>query len=119
MATNGSSARQWLADNGKTASSEELLRIRNAIAAKLDKLPEGHPEEDGLLEALDVMDEWRETRNVSAPVASSLQDSDLPAPQLDTSSLTPDLPPAPKLSQEEKQTRFQKLLQKSKPGMSS
>ena len=94
MATNGSSARQWLAEHGQSASPEELQRIRNAIATKLDRLPEEHPEEDGLLEALDVMDEWQEARNTPSIQASSPLDSDRPALVLDTSPLTPDIPPA-------------------------
>ena len=113
MATNGSSARQWLAENGSSASPEQLLRIRNAIANKLDQLPEGHPDEDGLLEALDVMDEWQDSRNQPNPASSSLNTSDAPAPVLDTSPLTPDVAPAPQLSPDEKRTRFQELLSQS------
>ncbi|WP_281645939.1 hypothetical protein [Parendozoicomonas sp. Alg238-R29] len=105
MATNGESARQWLADNGSTASQEELLRIRTAIATKLDAMPEEHPDEAGFLEALDVMDEWMEKGKTSEP------ENTTPS-SLDTSPLVPDLPPAEVLSEEEKQARFKALLKK-------
>ncbi len=108
MATNGASARQWLAENGSGASLEALQRIRDAIAGKLDALAEEHPDEDGLLEALDVMDDWINSRHGSTqqaePAAASL-------PVLDTGPLIPDLPPAEQLSPEEKQARFRALLQ--------
>ena len=116
MATNGESARQWLAEKGSKASPEELLRIRTAIASKLDTIPEDHPDEAGLLEALDVMDDWMEKGKVTATAAEPLGTpvDDASAPTLDTSPLVPDLPPAEVLSKEEKQARFQALLEKAK-----
>ncbi len=114
MATNGASARQWLAEKGNSTPPDELLRIRNAIAAKLDKLPEGHPDEDGLLEALDVMDEWQENKKSPNPAIPSLQGGDGSEPALDTRPLTPDVEPAPSLSPADKQARFQQLLKDSK-----
>ncbi|MTI12813.1 hypothetical protein [Sansalvadorimonas verongulae] len=117
MATNGESARQWLADKGSTASPDELLRIRTAIANKLDTMPEDHPDEAGLLEALDVMDEFME-KGKDAPLAAAAAPLNSPsdetsAPALDTSPLIPDLPPAEELSPAEKQARFQALLKKT------
>ena len=85
MATNGASARQWLADKGQSASPQELQRIRSAIAGKLDVLAEDHPDEDGLLEALDVIDNWIEHGKAS-------ENSVLQTSSLDTSPLVPDLP---------------------------
>ncbi|CAM3625656.1 hypothetical protein [Parendozoicomonas haliclonae] len=111
MATNGASARQWLAEHGQQKSADELQRIRNAIATKLEALSEDHPDEDGLLEALDVMDEW--INNGGQPVApAALGSNDAPAaePMFDSSPLTPDLQPSEELSPAEKRARFQALL---------
>ncbi len=117
MATNGASARQWLAENGEHTPLPEVERIRNAIAKKLDTLSDDHPEQDGLLEALDAMDEWLvlaqdrpQSGQTTTLPSTPVENTDA---QLDSSSLTPDLPPAEALSPEEKKARFQNLLQRS------
>ena len=113
MATNGASARSWLEQNGAQAAPEEIQRIRTAIAGKLDALSEDHPDEAGLLEALDVMDTFIEQGGVSAPVSPVVQEISN-TPMLDTSPLVPELAPAEELSPVEKQARFRKLLQSSR-----
>ena len=114
MATNGASARQWLAENGSKASKEQLLKIRSAITAKLKAITEDNPDENGLLEALDVMDNFLEGQQISA---TSVTDVNLSTdrdstPALDTSPLTPNIPMAEPLSAEEKRAKFQELLKK-------
>ncbi len=109
MATNGASARQWLADKGQQASPQELMRIRDAIASKLDNLGEDHPDEPGLLEALDVMDAFIEGDKSPEPEAANLS-HDSSSVALDTGPLVADLPPAEALSEEEKRQRFQTIL---------
>ena len=111
MATNGASARQWLAEHGSHKSLSEIERIRAAIAGKLETLAEDHPEQEGLLEALDVMDEWISQNSNCLTVTSDCQSEYY---QLDASSLTPDVDPLEELTPEEKQARFQNLLRSSK-----
>ncbi|MGY0218875.1 hypothetical protein ACWJJH_16025 [Endozoicomonadaceae bacterium StTr2] len=110
MATNGESARRWLAENGQTSTPERLAQIRQNIAKRLAALPDDEEEEArGLLEALDVMDAYM---TAATPEASAADD----AVALDYSPLIPtgDEETAPTLSPEEKRAKFQQLLSQTR-----
>ncbi len=110
MATNGESARKWLKDNKEQASEQRIVQIRNNLVKKIDLLAESgedmSDEYQGLLEALDVMDDWLQQAVPETPAESSF---------LDYSTLVAEATePAPLLSPEEKRQRFQDLLKSSK-----
>ena len=113
MATNGESARQWLESNKHKASEQRIIQIRDNLQNKIEALakaeePTDPSEEQGLVEALDVMDAFIETRyGEPQPEESNAQ--------LDYSSLTDSTAnDAPVLNDTEKQKRFQQLLKNSK-----
>lgn len=113
MATNGASARQWLESNKHKVSEQRVLQIRDNLQKKIEALskaeePTDPNEEQGLVEALDVMDAFIETRYGESPAEES-------SAELDYSSLveTSDCG-APVLDSPEKQRRFQELLKSSK-----
>ncbi len=109
MATNGESARQWLAEHGQTTSTERITQIRQNIEARLTRLPEEREETKGLLEALDVIDSFIISKNSMTEEATPESDT-----ALDYSPLIPqDEPEQPILSATEKQARFQQLLQQA------
>ncbi|MRI34732.1 hypothetical protein EOPP23_17250 [Endozoicomonas sp. OPT23] len=105
MATNGQSAKKWLEENQGKASDERVQQIRNSIAEKLTKLDDSDDSSSGLLEALDVLDNYlqgpEETESATAE-----QDVKLDLSPLGSES-NPDIP---QLSPEEKQAQFRKLL---------
>lgn len=107
MATNGESARKWLEENQHKVSIERIQQIRDNILARLQRLDDHEDGHDGLLEALDVMDAFIASQQQPEAVEES--------PPLDYSPLVDhQAKPAPQLSQEEKQQRFQELLKKSR-----
>ena len=115
MATNGESARQWLAEHGQTTSPDRLARIRQNIESRLTELPADHEDAKGLLEALDVMDHFITTNDSNGSNGSN-ESEVKPEPDtvLDYSPLIPqNTPDQPVLSAEEKQARFQQLLQQA------
>ena len=110
MATNGESARKWLEDNKEQASEQRIVQIRSNLVKKIDLLAESSEdvadEYQGLLEALDVLDEWLQHAVQATPAEPSA---------LDYSALAEEpAEPAPLLSPEEKRQRFQSLLKSSK-----
>lgn len=111
MATNGESARQWLAENHGKASLERILQIRAAIDQKITRLESDHEDYPGLLEALDVMDHY-----LTSPLPGAEHGNKAPSCEtgLDFSPLIPQTPAAsPALSPEEKERQFRALLEKS------
>lgn len=113
MATNGESARQWLESNKHKVSEERILHIRDNLQKKIEALakadePVDPTEEQGLVDALDVMDAFIERQfGESQPDESTAE--------LDYSSLVDSsASEAPILDDSEKQKRFQALLKKSK-----
>ncbi|MGI9275564.1 MAG: hypothetical protein ACR2PT_12055 [Endozoicomonas sp.] len=110
MATNGESARRWLEENQDRVSLERIRQIRDNIVSRLQSLDEQDETHEGLLEALDVMDEHLiETEQPEPP------GNDAANVLLDSSPLVSS-PPAepPHLSREEKQRRFRRLLETGK-----
>ncbi|WP_257294719.1 hypothetical protein [Endozoicomonas sp. YOMI1] len=113
MATNGESARQWLQQNREQISEERILQIRSNLVKKINQMADPEDltvsdEHQGLLEALDVMDNWlqeRATPQETAEEASALDYSPL---------IQEPSEPAPQLTQEEKLRRFQNLLKTTK-----
>lgn len=108
MATNGKSARKWLAEQGDQVSATRVQQIKASLQSKIEGMEQaktdGSDEYQGLVEALDVVDMWlMEHEN---PLSSS--DA---AVQLDTGLLGEPLETVPVLSPQEKQQAFQKLLQ--------
>ncbi|WP_257263780.1 hypothetical protein [Endozoicomonas sp. ONNA2] len=113
MATNGESARQWLEQNREQVSEERILQIRNNLVKKIDQMVDADnmnvsDEHQGLLEALDVMDAWLQERASPRETATETSALDY-SPLIQEPSET-----APKLTQEEKQRRFQNLLKATK-----
>ncbi len=104
MATNGESAARWLQEQGAQASPERLGQIRDNLAKKLEELDAEHPEYPGLLEALDVMD------NYIAGVQPSTSANEAETPALDLSPLVADAPTAAPISADERRARFARLL---------
>ena len=110
MATNGESARQWLEENKNQVSEQRIVQIRSNLVKKIDLLAESgndmSDEYQGLLEALDVMDNWLQQGGTTQPAEPS---------ELDYRSLVEEpSEPAPLLSPQEKRQRFQSLLKASK-----
>lgn len=113
MATSGESARQWLESNKHKVSEERVTQIRDNLQKKIEAHTKADEladptEEQGLLEALDVMDVFIESRfGEPQPEESTAE--------LDYSSLTESsTSEAPVLDNSEKQKRFQELLKSSK-----
>ncbi|MDD7804017.1 MAG: hypothetical protein PUP46_00240 [Endozoicomonas sp. (ex Botrylloides leachii)] len=108
MATNGESATQWLNDNHGKVSIERIQQIIRSISQKIARLTPEHPEYDGLIAALDVMNEYKANispdRALSEPSLTDL---------LDASPLVPEVTEAKAMHPEEKKRRFQQLLKKS------
>lgn len=113
MATNGASAKQWLESNKHKVSEQRIIQIRDNLQKKIEALTKADEltdlsEEQGLLEALDVMDAFIETRYGASPAEESTA-------KLDYSSLVDSSDSgAPVLDTSEKQKRFQDLLKNSK-----
>ncbi|WP_257280018.1 hypothetical protein [Endozoicomonas sp. ISHI1] len=109
MATNGESARRWLEENQDKVSLERIRQIRDNLSNKLQAVDESDGTYPGLLEALDVMDNYllQEEGEATAPESE-------PA-SLDLSPLIPqsDHQP-PQLSEQEKKLKFQQLLKTGK-----
>ena len=113
MATNGASARQWLESNKHKVSEQRVLQIRDNLQKKIEALSKADElndpnEEQGLVEALDVMDAFIETRFGEAPAEESTAELDYSS-LVDSSGCE-----APVLDTSEKQKRFQALLKNSK-----
>jgi|GEM_PF-6089706 len=111
MATNGESARKWLEENKEQASEQRIAQIRSNLVKKIDLLAESgedmSDEYQGLLEALDVMDEWLQRGTQETPAQPS-------APDYGALLVEEPTEPVPLLSPEEKRQRFQSLLKSSK-----
>ena len=112
MATNGESARKWLEENKNQVSEQRVVQIRSSLVKKINLLAESSndmsDEYQGLLEALDVMDNWLQQ-------GGTAQEKPVELPDLDYRSLVEEpSEPAPLLSQQEKRQRFQSLLKASK-----
>lgn len=110
MTTNGESARKWLKENRKQVTEQRIVQIRDNLVKKINLL--GETSEDisdahqGLLEALDVMDDWLQQTAQGEPAESSA---------LDYGALVEEPSvPVPLLSPEEKRQRFRKLLASSR-----
>ena len=113
MATNGESARQWLESNKHKVSEQRIIQIRDSLQKKFETLtgadePADPNEEQGLVEALDVMDAFIESRYGERPPEDSSAELDYSS-LIDSSGCQ-----APVLDGPEKQRRFQELLKKSK-----
>ncbi len=107
MATDGASARQWLEDNKNNVPVERVEQIIRSLCRKIERLDENHPDTEGLLEALDVLEHYLPGLNASPSPSAH------PEALLDTSPLISDESASEPLSQEEKQRRFKALLLKS------
>ncbi|WP_299728047.1 hypothetical protein [uncultured Endozoicomonas sp.] len=112
MSTNGESARKWLEENKGKIQEPRILQIKDNLLKKLQQSEEQETdtseEYEGLLEALEVMESWLIENTVPEVVQNDL-------PPLDASPLVQDAAgEAPILSKEEKQQRFQALLESSK-----
>ena len=109
MATNGESARRWLEENQDKVSLERVRQIRDNIVNRLQSLDEQDETHEGLLEALDVMDEHllvaEQPETGNDAISAQLDSSPL------VSNTTAD---APHLSEDEKQKRFRQLLKTGK-----
>ena len=103
MATNGASARQWLEENHNNVPADRIQQVIRSLTRKMEDLGEDHPEWEGLLEALDVLESYQ----------PGLTSPDLHSNELDTSPLIANEPAPEPLSPEEKKQRFKALLQKS------
>ena len=112
MATNGESARKWLDENAELVSEQRVVQIRSNLAKKIDLLAESggdmSDEYQGLLEALDVMDDWLQQGGTTQEAPAQPSDLDYRGLIEEPSE------PAPLLSPEEKRQRFQNLLKASK-----
>ena len=109
MATNGESARRWLEENQDRVSLERIRQIRDNIVDRLQTLDEQDEAHEGLLEALDVMDEHLIATEQPEP------GNDAANVLLDSSPLVSSTPEdTPHLSSEEKQRRFRRLLETGK-----
>ncbi len=112
MATNGESARKWLKENGEQVTEQRIVQIRDNLVKKINLLsetsediPDAH---QGLLEALDVMDDWLQQTAQGGSADSST---------LDCGALVEEPSvPVPLLSPEEKRQRFRKLLESTRRG---
>ncbi|PJE80299.1 hypothetical protein CI610_00726 [invertebrate metagenome] len=104
MATDGMSARKWLAGHGHQVSFDRIQEIRDKLAKKIDVLDETDPRYEGILEALDVMDQY-----IIQSSAQQTIGQDCP---LDSSSLIPELSgdDSSPLDAAEKRRRFDVLL---------
>ncbi len=108
MATNGESAKQWLADNSGKVSIERMQQIIASIHKKLDAMNSSHSEYNGFLEALDVMDQ-----HLLSLQGNSIHTIKNQEKILDFSPLIPDKEIADAISPEEKTRRFRELLKTS------
>ena len=114
MATNGESAKKWLADNQQKISEPRVKQIRDSLEKKVNDLSNTDQDDlddeyQGVLEALEVMDAFIRENYHPIPVP---EENNI---DLDSSSLTSDAPAnAPVLNHQEKQARFQALLKDSK-----
>ncbi len=129
MATNGESAKRWLEDNAATLTNERVQQIQDNILGKLETISDDDPAAQGLLDALEELDNYL---NVNLTLTGSTETevllsatsglelntdtSSQPPVMFDTSPLIPESADSEPLSAEEKQHRFQQLLQKSSFG---
>lgn len=110
MTTNGESARKWLMENKKQVTEQRIIQIRDNLIKKINLLTETSEDisdaHQGLLEALDVMDDWLQQTAQGEPAEPSA---------LDCGALVEEPSvPVPLLSPEEKRQRFRKLLESSR-----
>lgn len=110
MTTNGESATNWLKEQGEATSPERLQKIRNNIASQLEESSPDDQQHIGLLEALDVMDDYLINKN--ATVVSNSESISL-TDRLPLCDNTTSLPP-PLLTEDEKKQRFKTLLSTGK-----
>ncbi|MDP0562420.1 MAG: hypothetical protein QS721_08875 [Candidatus Endonucleobacter sp. (ex Gigantidas childressi)] len=108
MATNGKSAQQWLKENQSDISVERVQLIMSSIHKKTDTLQPDHPEYEGLVEALDTMEQYLDARN-----KPQLTFTEKPKNMLNSGQLIPNIQTQEYLNPTEKARRFSELLKKS------
>ena len=76
MATNGESARKWLAEQGDQVTVARVQQIKNSLQSKIEQMDQAETDGSetyrGLLEALDVVDAWLTEQLNPEPVLMSL-----------------------------------------------
>ncbi|WP_163834823.1 hypothetical protein [Spartinivicinus ruber] len=101
MTTNAKSAKQWLETQGINEPRERIEQIAQNILNKLAELDDEHPQQQGLLDALAVVEDYLASLPPLPQPSSNWDTTPLGDPPTDT---------IPQLSQEEKKQQFQQLL---------
>ncbi|MDE1462931.1 hypothetical protein [Spartinivicinus poritis] len=105
MTTSAASAKQWLETQGINEPRERIEQIAQNMLSKLAKMDDENPQQQGLIEALAVVEDYL----ASLPVTPQ------PTINWDTSPLgDPSADAIPQLTQEEKQQQFKQLLKQQK-----
>lgn len=102
MTTNAKSAKQWLETTGINEPRERIEQIAHSILTKLTQLADDDPQQQGLIEALAIVEDYLE----NLPLITTSDSTNWDTTPLGESSVEP----IPQLTKEEKQQQFQQLL---------
>ncbi|MCX4025264.1 hypothetical protein H0A36_08160 [Endozoicomonas sp. SM1973] len=105
MTTSAASAKHWLETQGINEPRERIEQIAQSMLNKLAKMDDEDPQQQGLIEALAVVEDYLASLPVTPQPNVSWDTDPLGDPPADT---------IPQLTQAEKQQQFKQLLKQQK-----